>query len=254
MVHVLEAELDRQREVADRVLEVRRADALRVNPVAQVAAIRRGESRASVALQLDVVPTFIQTVLEDDELQRLDVGDLLAFMVLTGCRIGEALALAWGHVDLDAAKVTFNATIVRVPGKGLLHQQHGKTAASTRTISIPAQAVVILGNRQRSAAVVFPSLAGALRDPIDAETVWRKNRDRLGYSGYTSHSLRKTTATALDVAGMSARAIAEYLGHSKPSLTQDVYMSRNVGSSAAAVHLDRMFGVSSGSSWESKPK
>jgi hypothetical protein len=54
-----------------------------------------------------------------------------------------------------------------------------------------------------------------------------------------------TTDTALDVVGMSARAIAEYLGHSKPSLTRDVCMSRNVGSSAAAGHLGRMFGVPS---------
>ncbi len=45
---------------------------------------------------------------------------------------------------------------------------------------------------------------------------------------------------------MSARAIAEYLGHYKPSLTQDVYMSRNVGSTAVAGHLDRMFGFSLG--------
>ena len=74
----------------------------------------------------------------------------------------------------------------------------------------------------------------------------RRNRDRLGCSSYTSHPLRKTTVTALDVSGTSARAIAEYLGHSKPSLTQDVYMSCNIGSAAAADHLDRMFGVSSG--------
>ena len=230
-----------------------RADALRTNPVAQVAAIRRGSSRASTALQLDTVPIFIRTVVDDPELKRADVGDLLAFMVMSGCRIGEALALTWERVDLVAAKVTFDATVVRVPGKGLLHQQHGKTAASTRTISIPAQAVELLERRDRIAAVAFPSLMGTLRDPVDAESVWRRNRDRLGYPSSTSHSLRKTTATALDVAGMSARAIAEYLGHSKPSLTQDVYMSRNVGSAAAADHLDRMFGVSSGLASGPKP-
>lgn len=222
-----------------------RVDALRTNPVSQVAAIRRGTSRASHALQLESVPAFIATVLNDGEMQRWDVGEVLAFMVMSGCRIGEALGLSWEHVDLDGAKVTFDATVVRVPGQGLLHQQHGKTSASTRTISIPARAVTLLARRRRTATVVFPSLAGILRDPVEVEAVWRRNRDRLGYAGTTTHSLRKTTATALDVAGMSARAIAEYLGHSKPSLTQDVYMSRNVGSSAAAGHLDRMFGVSS---------
>ena len=78
-----------------------------------------------------------------------------------------------------------------------------------------------------------------MRDPVNVENIWRQNRDRLGFEGVTTHALRKTAATGLDVAGVSARGIAEYLGHTKPSLTQDVYMSRNVGSSAAAEHLDR---------------
>lgn len=64
-----------------------------------------------------------------------------------------------------------------------------------------------------------------------------------GYPGQTSHALRKTTG---DVAGTSARSIAEYLGHMKPSLTQDVHMSRNVGSAEAATQPDRMFGVTPG--------
>lgn len=35
-----------------------------------------------------------------------------------------------------------------------------------------------------------------------------------------THALRKTAATGLDVPGVSARGIAEYLGHAKPSLTR----------------------------------
>jgi integrase len=34
--------------------------------------------------------------------------------------------------------------------------------------------------------------------------------------------VRKTAATLLDDAGLSARQIADHLGHSKPSVTQDV--------------------------------
>jgi integrase len=84
-----------------------------------------------------------------------------------------------------------------------------------------------------------------VRDPVNVENIWRQNRGRLGFEDVTTHALWKTAATGLDVAGMSARGIDEYLGHAKPSLTQDVYMSRNVGSAAAAEHLERMFGISS---------
>ena len=40
----------------------------------------------------------------------------------------------------------------------------------------------------------------------------------------TFHAWRKTTATVLDEAGATARMIADQLGHSRVSMTQDVYL------------------------------
>lgn len=57
----------------------------------------------------------------------------------------------------------------------------------------------------------------------------------------TSHSFRKTTATVLDSGGQSAREIADQLGHSRPSMTQDVYLGRKVRNPAAAAALERAF-------------
>lgn len=59
-----------------------------------------------------------------------------------------------------------------------------------------------------------------------------------GFGHITSHVLRKTTATMLDHAGLSARAIADQLGHANPSLTQDVYLGRQVASTGAAAALE----------------
>jgi len=42
----------------------------------------------------------------------------------------------------------------------------------------------------------------------------------------TTHSFRKTLATLIDEGGLSARVGADHLGHSKVSMTQDVYMAR----------------------------
>jgi integrase len=49
---------------------------------------------------------------------------------------------------------------------------------------------------------------------------------------------RKTAATVMDEAGMSARDIANHLGHARPSLTQDAYMGRGVTNRRAADVLD----------------
>ncbi len=40
--------------------------------------------------------------------------------------------------------------------------------------------------------------------------------------------------TVMDEAGLSARQIADHLGHARPSMTQDLYMGRNVATSRAA--------------------
>jgi integrase len=48
------------------------------------------------------------------------------------------------------------------------------------------------------------------------------------FSWVTSHTFRKTVATRLDEAHLTARQIADQLGHAHPSLTQDAYMGRRV--------------------------
>lgn len=44
----------------------------------------------------------------------------------------------------------------------------------------------------------------------------------------------------LDAAGLSAREIADYLGHERVSMTQDVYMTRKSRGSSAAAALANM--------------
>ena len=229
-----------------------RNDAIATNPVVGIAGIEREASKAATALPLDQVPRFLATVRSDAEMQRLDLVELWEFMARTGCRIGEALALRRDFVNLDAATVTLGASVSRVKGQGLILREAGKTATSERTIVVPAEVVAML--RARYAVqpgddldLVFPSMLGKLRDTSNTESDWRDNRERLGYPGFTSHGFRKTVATALDAAGLSARDIADYLGHKHPSMTQDVYMARNTQSVKAAAALSAMFGVSSGS-------
>jgi len=222
-----------------------RNDVLRSNPVIGVEGIKNTGTSSAIAIPLEAVPAFRKAIRADGDLKRLDIADLFDFMLFTGCRIGEALALRWSHVDFEKNTVRFAATVNRARGQGLILQEHGKTASSTRTISVPSDVIDLLRRRERISELVFPSMLGNLRDTSNTEADWRAHRDRLGYPGLTSHAFRKTVATALDVSGLSARAIAEYLGHKQPSMTQDVYMSRNTGSSVAALKLGAMFGVSS---------
>jgi integrase len=179
-------------------------------------------------------------------MKRQDMADLWEFMSLVGCRIGEACALRWTHVELDEQKVTLGPSVTRETGVGLYIHESSKTDESMRRIVVPKRAIEILRKRKEDGLVtaeglVFPTMTGKLRDPSNTLNRWRENRDRLGYPEFKSHGFRKTVATMLDSAGMSARDIAEYLGHKHPSMTQDVYMNRNQQSDkmAAAIELAR---------------
>ncbi len=75
--------------------------------------------------------------------------------------------------------------------------------------------------------VLFPSPKGLLRNPNNTSGDLRQTLDRVGCPWATSHTFRRTVATRLDDARLSARQIADHLGHSRPSLTQDVPRPRH---------------------------
>lgn len=188
---------------------------------------------------------------------RADLPALVRFMLGTGCRIGEALAVRWCDLDLDGTHVDVDGvpvlvrtvalgpTIVRVAGQGLVRQESGKTSAATRTIPLPEFLVTMLSVRRPQGAhdrdAVFPSTALTWRDPSGAARMWRRVRDRVGYPWVTSHVFRKTAITILDGERLTARQIADVVGHARPSLTQDVYMHRGAVSPAVAGVLDAAF-------------
>ena len=58
----------------------------------------------------------------------------------------------------------------------------------------------------------------------------------------TSHVFRKTCATILDEGDLSARQIADQLGHAKVSMTQDNYLGRRLTSRRTATTLDAAIG------------
>lgn len=158
-----------------------------------------------------------------------------------GCRIGELLALDWTRVDDRAATLAIEGTVIRVPAEGLIVQPHTKSGASMRTITPPVWLMELLVTRHSAShgPWVFPSTAGTLRDPDNTRKQLRQAVAGTEWQGLHPHVFRHLVATRLDAEGLSAREIADYLGHERVSMTQDVYMSRRVVGAGASVALDR---------------
>ncbi len=85
---------------------------------------------------------------------------------------------------------------------------------------------------------MFPDVNGGFRDPANTRRELREARGKETLAWITSHTFRKTAATILDEAALSARLVADQLGHSRPSMTQDVYMGRRAVDSQAALALE----------------
>ncbi len=219
---------------------------LPANPVAEASAQRKPRSRPGPrALTPDESRQLRALLAADPTAVRQDLPDLVEFMLGTGLRIGEACAVQSCDVDLETATLTVSGTVIRERLHGLLIQQFPKTDASRRVIALPPQTVAMLKRRlaavpaEGDPAVIFPSPQGRLRDPNNTSGDLRQALDRVGYPWATSHTFRRSVATRLDDAGLSARQIADHLGHSRPSLTQDVYLGRGTANPEAAAALQR---------------
>jgi integrase len=215
------------------------------NPVREVERIEARPRKEPRSLTVAERVELLEQMQQDPKARRRDLPDLVFFMLATGVRIREALAVVWSELDFEAGTVQITSTLIRVRGEGLL-RKGTKSRAGERTLALPASAVVMLRRRFMSGArldqPLFPDVLGGFRDPANVRRELREARGEEALAWVTSHAFRKTAATILDDAALSARSVADQLGHSRPSMTQDVYMARRAVDSQAALALEDALG------------
>ncbi|MFC9832580.1 tyrosine recombinase XerC [Rhodococcus sp. NPDC127530] len=176
----------------------------------------------------------------------VDLVDPIIMLAGTGLRRSELLGLRWDDYDPEAGTITVAGHVVRGSGAGLIREDITKTRSSGRAIVLPGFAVDMLERRRGEIHpvdadidnVIFPSVAGTYRDPDNFAGQWRRVRGVLGFGWLGTHGFRKTVATLLDDAGLSARVGADVLGHANTSMTQDKYHARKRVHKLAAQALD----------------
>jgi integrase len=183
----------------------------------------------------------------DEEAIAADLPDLIRFFLATGERTGEALAADWEDFDREAKQLAMAGNVIRAKGRGKILNR-GKTENAVRPIPLSDWGVTMLDNRHAAlgrpaAGPMFPSSTGTVREASNVRNrAWNPFKQRAGFEWVTFRTFRKTVATMLDEAGLTARQIADVLGHAHPSMTQDVYMGRGTVSRHAADALDATLG------------
>lgn len=149
-----------------------------------------------------------------------------AFMIETGLRSGEALALRWSEVSTERHKIHICATVVNphLPSKAYV-QDTPKTDSSIRTIPLNVRATTILNalKRRASSEFVFGENNKRLEYPTLIRTIKKMCRDsNVTYLG--AHVFRHTFATNCYYKGIDIKILSKLLGHSDVKVTYNTYI------------------------------
>ncbi len=154
----------------------------------------------------------------------------------TGMRQGELLGLKWDDLDLTRKSLQVKRQLRLVPGGGFEFVPP-KTKAGYRTLKLGIETVNILkhhsktqrdestiaGQKWQDHGLIFPSTVGTPISPRNLVRAFEKLLDDAGLPKIRFHDLRHAAASLMLNNGVDVLIVSKRLGHSKPSITLDVY-------------------------------
>jgi integrase len=167
-------------------------------------AAKRGLVRPGVAdLEQPATVRKRERVLTTDELRavwphlRGPHGDVIKWLLWTGCRLNEAAGMTWGEIDGDAWTIP------------AARAKNGRQ----RIVPLPPQATALLRSftAREPHALVFPSKRGGMLSNWDRET--KRLHALSGTTGWHRHDLRRAVATLLGDLGFAPHVLSVVLGH-----------------------------------------
>ena len=154
---------------------------------------------------------------------------LYKFLLATGCRINEALALSWSDIDLENSVVHITKTL-----NYKQETNSPKSKSSLRDIDIDQATVSMLKQYKRrqvqeawqlgrSETVVFSDFIHEYPNNRTLQTRLRTHFKRAKVTNIGFHGFRHTHASLLLNSGIPYKELQHRLGHSTLSMTMDVY-------------------------------
>jgi integrase len=179
---------------------------------------------------------------------------LFALCLTAGLRIGEALAIRWSDIDLDARTVTIERALTDV--SGYIEIGRTKTTRSRRVVPLSGIAIDALKRRRElwafeghgSDLVITGPSGKALRPSFVRTRYLQPILSKAKLKG-TIHGLRHAFSTLLAEAGTPLKTISTTMGHAKSSITLDTYQHTDPTAQRAAIdRLEMLLAKSDGHS------
>lgn len=147
-------------------------------------------------------------------------GYLAKFILYTGCRRGEALALSPADIDYDNKTVRVDKTVVW-QGNFPQIKPSPKTEAGERFIPLLDFLMPELEKRRKN-KYIFQNEIGKLLKDHEYEKQW-KDLKKTASINCTAHQLRHSYTTMLFDAGIDVKTAQTWLGHKDIKTTLDIY-------------------------------
>ena len=159
---------------------------------------------------------------------QMNVGYMgILFMIETGLRSGELLALKWKDVELDRSRVHVHATILNpMSNVKAEYQDSPKTKSSNRIVPLTPKAKAILKHlmEERETEWVFESK----RQRYSYKQLMYQTKKLCREAGvpyYGEHVFRHTFATNCYYKGIDVKILSRLMGHSSVSVTYNTYIN-----------------------------
>lgn len=181
------------------------------------------------AMEIEEQQKFTE-YLESKTIKEEPYKNVFLIQMFMGLRVGEALALRYGDIDLIKNVINVNKTLTKDKNERVIMGDSTKTYAGIREVPIPEfirdsiieQMVIAKNNPDKQ---LFISNNGKLIDGKNVNRVLKERLSKLGIEGITTHSLRHTYGTRCVEAGMRAVALQRLMGHTDVSITLNTYTS-----------------------------
>lgn len=157
---------------------------------------------------------------------------LVKLLMVTGCRIGEALGLRWGNIDFDKKTVTISTARKAISEYNDEHFGALKSKNSYRTLTLTDDTIDMLRAYKKYLTVEQFKNGKKVDDSTMVFIEPRKNRELktentvyifkcysrdLGFR-VTAHMFRHTVASILLSSGESIASVADYLGDTQETV------------------------------------
>lgn len=147
-----------------------------------------------------------------------NISRLYYFMLYTGCRLGEAVALQQKDIDVKGKTARICKSVAYAEQTPIIKPP--KTEAGLRSVDLYDNVIEILPHyRSGDTFIFFPD---GLPTKCVLERLLKKYQKDNGISA-TAHQLRHSYATLLHSASVNVKDAQSRLGHSSVIVTQDIY-------------------------------